>query len=483
MEDSSNQTDLQNKDIYVSANLLSRKRLYFVVCIILLIIVLISAGFIWWFFKNKETQKNLKVEENSSFINLGDKSERITSSVKLADIGGYDDVLAITYSLNGQKVAFMAKNNNMFTSVVNGIEGKKYVAVSYPNIFSPDSKRLAYVAHDSAKSSRKAWAVIDGVESERYDEVSKLVFSSDSSRVAYWAEQNGKSFVIVDNKQLGIAHDFKISDEALLFSPDSKQVIYITRSGEQKAIFVNDKEKASWKNIDSVSFTPRGELMYTAFDGDKRDWVLVVNDKVNERAYEMVFSPDGLKYAFLKDAFDEESYKTKYYLEFQDGTKSKSYDYITNISLANTGAYIFEAAEPKVSNSIASNYFIVLNGKEEPRYDSVGYPVISADGQRFAYVFQKEGVGHINLDGQSINNTKLPIKALVFSQDGKYFAYTYITEEKQRAITIHDGWTKQYADVFGEPRFSPDGKYVMFGVQINDTLLGSGLWWVVEPVQ
>ena len=56
--------------------------------------------------------------------------------------------------------------------VVNGVEGKRYDGIG-GMLFSPDSKRLAYVAIRGTKSL----VVIDGMENKEYDAVDLLVFS------------------------------------------------------------------------------------------------------------------------------------------------------------------------------------------------------------------------------------------------------------------------------------------------------------------
>jgi hypothetical protein len=78
--------------------------------------------------------------------------------------------------------------------------------------FSPDSKRIAYVARD-----KDQWfMVVDGKEGNRFDEILKYspVFSPDSKRVAYAARDKDQWFVIEE-----IAEKNTQNKDQISFSP------------------------------------------------------------------------------------------------------------------------------------------------------------------------------------------------------------------------------------------------------------------------
>ena len=85
----------------------------------------------------------------------------------------------------------LQKRMMMSFVVIDGKEQTHYENVKNL-IFSPDGKRLAYVANDSGK-----WfAVIDGNEENRYDRSKIPVFSPDSKQVAYAVRNEDKWFVL-----------------------------------------------------------------------------------------------------------------------------------------------------------------------------------------------------------------------------------------------------------------------------------------------
>ena len=70
-----------------------------------------------------------------------------------------------------------------------------------PLTFSPDGKRVAYLAKVGEKpiNAVEKWsAVVDGKEDKAYDGIGGLVFSPDSRHVAYIAGAGAKQFVVVD---------------------------------------------------------------------------------------------------------------------------------------------------------------------------------------------------------------------------------------------------------------------------------------------
>ena len=61
---------------------------------------------------------------------------------------------------------------------MDGKEGKQYDVIGAGSlIFSPDSKRLAYVA----AAGKKQFVVVDGKQGKQYDEIGRIIFDSPDS--------------------------------------------------------------------------------------------------------------------------------------------------------------------------------------------------------------------------------------------------------------------------------------------------------------
>lgn len=121
------------------------------------------------------------------------------------------------------------------TATLFGLFGNRQaLIVSHRSFFSPDSRRVAYVAsHCPTYNQFKQLVVLDGAEGSLYDEVSKLTFSPDSRRIAYWAERGKKWRVGLDTQEIGEWDDLPTSLE---FTPDSAQLVYETYRGGRNII-------------------------------------------------------------------------------------------------------------------------------------------------------------------------------------------------------------------------------------------------------
>lgn len=133
-------------------------------------------------------------------------------------------------------------------------------------IFSPDGRKLAYVAEKGFQFS----AVMNGKEGKRYGEIDDLVFSPDSRKLAYVAADNGKRFVVLDDKE-GIPYDYVWSPT---FSPDSQKLAFIARRDWKNIVVVMDnngeKESKSYDWIDSFAFSPDSQkITYVAQQGGR----------------------------------------------------------------------------------------------------------------------------------------------------------------------------------------------------------------------
>ena len=174
-------------------------------------------------------------------------------------------------SPDGKRIAYVAKQDSSFFHydnefvVVNGKKGKKYDAVLENSLrFSHDSKRLAYVAGHFKRSffrwkrllQVKHFVVVNGKEGKKYDHMfsDSLRFSPDSKRVAYVAirvrkkffwfgERIAKRCVVVNGKE-GKEYGEEKGRGLIpspVFTPDSKYVVCIVKDDYNAFIVVDGK--------------------------------------------------------------------------------------------------------------------------------------------------------------------------------------------------------------------------------------------------
>jgi Tol biopolymer transport system component len=200
-----------------------------VLVISIFVIIFISGGILLWQYLGSKTEVKEEVKkETENQTETQTKPTFNTTSKKLAVIReGYDNIVAIDFSPDGQNVAYVVGKEGKQFVVLNGKEGKAYDEARYLT-FSPDSKQLAY----RAKEREKYFIVLNGKEGKAYDYIytdiagiyflGPIVFSLDSKQLAYVAEEKGKQFIVLNGKE-GKVYD-KVWNP--IFSPDSKYIGY-----------------------------------------------------------------------------------------------------------------------------------------------------------------------------------------------------------------------------------------------------------------
>ncbi len=209
----------------------------------------------------------------------------------------------IMFSPDSKHVVYIANRSIL---VEDGVEGKAYTGNGYVTpqqgiTFSPDCKRLAYYVWEGQDSR---FVVVDGIEGKRYSAITgPIVFSPDSKQVAYFATQSGKNFAVINGVEGPLFDAAQRADEqaGIFFSPDSKHVVYRVQHGNKFAMVMDNSEGSLHDGVGSVpSFSSDGRhVAYTARDGEKQ---CVVADGIEGKAYagvgQQTFSPDGKHLAY-----------------------------------------------------------------------------------------------------------------------------------------------------------------------------------------
>lgn len=167
--------------------------------------------------------------------------------------------------------------------VIDGIEGKRYNNILSTPVFSPDSKRLAYIA---GRDSQQI-VVIDGSQEGDYKQIrdDSLVFSPDSQRLAYVASGTGKRWVVIINGSEGETYD-DIGADGVIFGPDSTRFAYTSKKAGKWFVISDIGESKSYDHIGpgTITFdTSSTHLAWAA--GIAGKWVIVV-DGFESREYD-----------------------------------------------------------------------------------------------------------------------------------------------------------------------------------------------------
>lgn len=191
---------------------------------------------------------------------------------------------------------------------------------------------------------------------------------------------------------------------------------------------------------------------------------VVVNDKPGKKYHTtrlLAFSPDGRRFAHTAVVYQNEK---RLHTVVVDGKEGKIYDDVglTPHRMNEYGGPIFSPDGNRVAYEAKSEKraFMVVDGKEEGSYRTVGRPVFSPNSKRLAYTARSKGKSYVVVDGRKYGPCMWPDKPL-FSPDSKRVAWvagypdSWLTTGSPDLHVVIDG--KRHADGKA-PLFSPDGQ-------------------------
>jgi hypothetical protein len=203
------------------------------------------------------------------------------------------------FSPNSKRSIYAAEvAKNQWAVVVNGVEGKTYDLVASVQ-FSPDSQRVLH----QASRGNDSFVVVDGIEGPAFKTVSLFSgdahFSPNSKRVAYVAEPkrlNRFKRVMVVDGVLGKEYD-DIEFVPRIFGPDSNHVVYTAKVGDKQCVVINGKEGPLFDRIERFHFSPDGK--HVAYSGSRGKGVVTICDGKEVAKGTAVFSPDWQHMAYV----------------------------------------------------------------------------------------------------------------------------------------------------------------------------------------
>jgi len=154
-------------------------------------------------------------------------------------------------------------------AVIDGREEEYRDGIGATIVFSPNSRRFAYVAQKDNKYS----VVIDGQEGKQFDAIGNgsIIFSPDSNHVVYCAQTDNKRFVVINGKEEKKYDD--VGNKSLVFSPDSKYLAYMAQSDNKHFVVFGAEKQNFYDNI--LNLTMGGIV----FDSSDRFHYLAIRDK------------------------------------------------------------------------------------------------------------------------------------------------------------------------------------------------------------
>jgi formylglycine-generating enzyme required for sulfatase activity/Tol biopolymer transport system component len=402
-----------------------------------------------------------------------------------------DNIGPISFSPDGQRVAYPAKKGSKWVVVVDGQAGPDYENISLgSSIFSPDSKHFVYGATKGNKwfivmdskvmpeseydavghftfspdSSRFVYAsgkaneqhiVVDGRIGEVYEQIDMPKFSPDSSRLAYMAEKNNKQFMVVD----GRAEKMYERVGNPLFSPDSKHFAYLAEIKDEKLdrgqllVVLDGKEGKKYDGLNTPIFSKDSKhIAYSVIEGDYR--MVVVDDiegpqfKMEPSIETLFFGPKSnhFVYVVLQDE--------KEVLIVDHQQEGPSYDAIG----LNSAVFSPDGESLAYVAKRGEKWFVVWNGQEQTEYDNIAYgsPVFSPDGEILLYAAAKDYKWTLVLNGQPIEYDYDTIGDIfLFSPDSSHFAYA--AQKNNNWFLVVDDHTGLPYDQVAMPSLKADG--------------------------
>jgi Tol biopolymer transport system component len=221
-------------------------------------------------------------------------------------VGPAEDISAPYFSPDGNRLIYTMVRDKRSTIVVDGKDGSTYDHIYAATIrFSPDSKRLAFIAKNKADEKGLLILNIDGLETSGYDNIvsESFMFSPDSKRTAFQAarfkERGHKVVMVVD----GVAGQEYDEIRQAQFSPDGKSMVYLARRDNRVVVVVNGQETAGYDAAAELKFSPEGNrLAYVGQTGTKS---FLVVDGAKQQEFDVLFadtvawSPDGKHFGYL----------------------------------------------------------------------------------------------------------------------------------------------------------------------------------------
>jgi WD40 repeat protein len=353
-------------------------------------------------------------------------------------------------------VASLNRDDSGFWVMSNGVPLKKYATVAAKRpVFSPDSKRLAYVV--GAPEGVKSIVVVDGKEwppVERMAQTNGLRFSPDSKRLAVVCGEGELFFLIVDGTN---GPSYQVLG-APKFSPDGQRLAYgaSPRAGKYMLV-VDGKAGAEYDSISDPVFSPDSKHVACVCMRDGKKMVVV--DRQEQRAYPEICSFPHLVTPVTRGESSIESGAAPWFSP--DGKRLAYF-------AGKPGKW--RIVEEKLEGD---NWRLVDQKSEGDEWENVGLPRFSPDSSHLAFCAGRGERQFVVFDGTTREfEGKLVSVGAAFSPDSKRFAHILVRDNERMCVVVNGVAEADYEHIATDADgrnlfFSPDSKHLAYIAERN----------------
>jgi Tol biopolymer transport system component len=443
----------------------------------------------------------IKMSANRNHAQIGMQLNRTASERFIGTIDSSYVKESFRASPDSKRMAYVSElgecPNYKYLVIVDDKKGTTYVDKECRPIFSPDGKHVAYSAKARTLFGRKYRVIVDMKGEKKYNKIHHITFSPDGRRLAYVADDGKHQFMVIDGREEKAYHALW----GPVFSPNSKKVAYAARL-ERKLITVMDGEEIdkcdrsflTWDYY-PMTFSPNSErFTYIAY---KNPSFTVMTDGHPGKQYNYIaippfFSPDSNRLAYAA----ADAYSSKEVWAVVDGRENNKFNHIYSIVFsnnsehvafsANTGAKALVVVDGQQGKSYKnagslrdiwyltfspdsqhlaytaildnSHEVIVVDGQEGKEYRAIADVCFSPDSKRVAYVADGQFVVVDGVEG--IKHKNILLDSLTFSPGSLRIAYGEVEYEDQMCVVVNKHKGKKYDNVvlaLGGGRITFDG--------------------------
>ena len=378
----------------------------------------------------------------------------------------FHTIQAVDYNTEHLDIYLAIEGPDKMVYVING-EKQKVYEVAAGLITSPDGKHYAYATMTDGPEGEQWQIVLDGKEQPSYEALGKdsLHFSPDSQRFAYTAFRDEEWYAVVDGQEQEDCNF--IPGKELAFSSDSKHVGYLDGDNVFWRSVVDGRKTTGRpaKSAEQFAFGPDGKAYYIGLQHNGSA-CCIGYDGTEELEFDKIraltFPQAGADFAYIgtKKTGDRSSDQVVF-----NGKPGKEYERVQYLQFTPAGKLIYVANQD-------DKHFLVSDGMEGSKYDTVRELRVSPDGTHLAMRVKKEDRDLIVLDGQEIASYPYDgiffaecDASLVFSPEQNHLAY-FAQREGKKFLVVDGRIGRKYDQiVIGAPTFTAPSRIRYFGVR------------------